>query len=88
MYEASAIELRAPPIASSIAGKAAAPSISGSIALPDTGGRSTICPTSRASGVKCVPGSLSGNCASPRWRTMRPRMRAARRSTRFTPSSA
>src|SRR5260370_1380221 len=38
--------------------KALAPSTSGSIAVPGSKGRSTTWPTSRASGVKCVPGSL------------------------------
>ena len=88
MYEAMAIDVRAVLIASSIARNACTPSTSGSIALPDTSGRSPTSETSRASGVKCVPGSLAGNWASARWRTMPRRMRSARRCTRFTPRSA
>jgi len=79
---------RAALIASSIAGYACGPSTSGSIELPASSGRSETRLTRRASGTKWVPGSLAAICDSRRWRTMRERMRIARRCTRFTPSTA
>src|SRR2546425_590165 len=78
-----ATDVCAPLIACSMPEKALAPSTSGSMALPGSRRRSTTWPTSRASGVKCVPGSLGGNCGSVRWRTMPRRMRAALRSQRL-----